>query len=429
MSHNKIRDTYGNSAASGFSVDFFRHAAIGGRDAFLACPFVSTYEPIEFLTRGGCQVNLLVRLCSITPPVILRKALNDPLVAVRYYTDRAFHAKLYIVGDIAMVGSANLTNAGLMSNREVSVVLRQERDEGFDELPGIFRMFWDHADVFTPELCTQYEEAFKLVGKPTEDANFQAHIEKFVPAAIPPSATVGSDAVSKKRSFLQSLRRKYDEQLGPAFEEVRQVFNQDGRRRAEFIGGDLDIEIGRFLGWLRIVHAPGDTWRASPLANAAERKLRLNRWMDRWFDQINTDAGDMVRAESEVGNIARLRQTLESTDSIKNATYDEIFDALTGAHAFNDRLRFVAGGLKGLRVEFFERNGLNAIKATLTYLLHGKGTQLERAYDCLYNEKLRLAGFGEACTMEVVGWMDLDRPPINGRTIKALRFLGFDVKD
>ena len=151
--------------------------------------------------------------------------------------------------------------------------------------------------------------------------------------------------------------------------------------------------------------------------------------MDAWFDEIDTDAGDMVRAESEVGNIARLRHVMGSPETIDAATYDELFDALTGVHAFNDRLRFVAGGLKGLKLAFLDQNGLSAIKASLTYLLHGKGTQLERAYDSLYDEKLRLAGFGEACTMELVGWMDPERPPINGRTIKALRFVGFDMKD
>lgn len=395
----------------------------------MACPFVSTYEPIKLLTAQGCRVNLIVRLCSITPPPVLRQALNDPLVTLRYYTSRSFHAKLYIVDDIALIGSANLTDSGLMTNREVSVVLTQERDAGFDELPSIFNIFWDHADVFTSELCTQYEEAFKRVGKGTEDADFQAHIEKFVPKAIPPSTAVGSDTVSKKRSFLQSLRRKYDEQLGPAFDEVRQIFAADGRRRREFEAGDLDIEIGRFLGWLRIAHAPGNSWQDTTLAEASERRARLLRWMNAWFEEVDTDAGDMVRAESEVGNIARLRHVMGSPEAIDAANYDELFDALTGVHAFNDRLRFVAGGLEGLKLAFLDQNGLVAIKASLTYLLHGQGTQLERAYDSLYDEKRRLAGFGEACTMELVGWMDANRPPINGRTIKALRFVGFDVQD
>jgi len=350
-------------------------------------------------------------------------------VSVRYYTSREFHAKLYIVGDVAMVGSANLTDAGMMRNREVSVVLHKGRDPGFDELAGLFNMFWDHADVFTDELCTQYELAFRTVGAPREDADFQKHIERFVPPASPANARVGSDVVSKKRSFLQGLRRKYEEQLIPAFQQVRDVFAADGRRRPEFREGDPDIEIGRFLGWLRVTHAPADTWHSTSLADSEERAQRVRDWLDIWFSQTETDAGDMVRAASEVGNIQRLRETLKSAAASEAASYDEIFDALSGVHAFNERLRFVAGGLRGLRPEFLAQNGLSSIKDTLIYLLHGRGTQLERAYDCPFDETKSLSGFGEACVMELIGWMDAERPPINGRTIKALRFLGFDVQD
>ncbi|WP_158298528.1 MULTISPECIES: phospholipase D-like domain-containing protein [unclassified Sphingobium] len=429
MSLVKIRDAYGNSKDSGYSIDFFRHAAMGAREAFLASPFVATYDPIRMLVEQGCRVNLLVRLCSITRPPVLREALKNPLVSVRYYSSRSFHAKLYIIDDIAMVGSANLTDAGLMSNQEVSVVLRKGRDASFDDLQARFRLFWEYADVFTTELCTRYEEAWKVIGNPKEEEGFEEHLKKFVPPAAPPSAKVGSEIVSKRRSFLQDLRRKYDQGLIPDFEEVRTVFSAVGRRRAEFAHGDIDIEIGRFLGWLRVAHAPGESWSASSLVDAPERRDRISHWLEAWFAEDDTDAGDMVRAENEVANITRLRTTLGTSESINTASYDEIFDALSGVHAFHERLRFVAGGLEGLRAEFLARNGLPAIRSNLDFLLHGPGTQLERAYDCLYNEARQLAGFGEACVMELVGWMDEERPPINGRTIKALRFLGFDVKD
>ena len=119
-----VRDSYGNTASTGYTINWFNDCAHNARNAFLASPFFSTYKPIETLTKRGCEVSLLVRLCSITAPVVLRSALADPRVRVRYYTDRHFHAKLYIIDDTALVGSANLTEAGLMTNREVSVVLR-----------------------------------------------------------------------------------------------------------------------------------------------------------------------------------------------------------------------------------------------------------------------------------------------------------------
>lgn len=423
-----VQDAYGNSAASGFTIDFFHLNAPGASQAFLASPFYSTFDPVRVLTAQGCKVRLLVRLCSITLPTALREAVRDPNVTVRYYTSCSFHAKLYIIDDLALVGSANLTNAGLMTNREVSVVLRKDRDPGYDALPGMFNLFWNYADVLTDEICTLYEKAFRTIGKPKEEAEFEAFLEKLVPAATPPSAKVGSETISKQRSFLQGLRRKYDEELIPAFHEVAEVFNELGRRRPEFESGDPEIELGRFLGWMRIARAPGESWSQTPLAAAPEQKERIVRFLSEWHIVDDTTVGDMFNADKEVASIERLRAELSSPQAITQLAYDELFDALTGVHAFYDRLRFVSGGLAGLRVDFAERNTLPAIKETLIYLLHGPGTALERAYDCLFDEKRRLGGFGEACVMELLGWMDPHRPPINGRTIKALRFLGFDVK-
>lgn len=425
----KIRDAYGNTSLSGYAIDFFELGGVGAKNAYLASPFFTTFKPIEALTKRGCEVQLLVRLCSITFPTVLRKALEDPLVTVRYFTSRSFHAKLYIVDDIAMIGSANLTDAGLQTNREVSVVLRKDRDAGFESLPPMFAAFWEAADTLNGEVLAQFEEAFKAIGKPVEDAQFQAHLEKFVAPAIPPSAKVGSEVMSKRRSFVQSLRRKYDEQLNPAFKEFQAVFEQHGKRRPEFAAGDAEIEVGRLLGWLRIKFAPKDTWQEVALLDAPARKNRAIQFIEEWVGVADTREGDMFYADEELSNIAHLRTAFASPESIQALTYDELFDALVNVHAFFDRLRFVKGGLKGLRVQFKADNELSRIKETVNYLIHGPGTSLDRAYDCINDESRYLAGFGEHCVMELLGWMDPTRPPINGRTIKALRFLGFDVKE
>src|ERR1700724_948734 len=151
-----LRDSYANSAKSGFTIDFFALMAPGAKEALLASPFFSTYEPIACLSERGCQIKLLVRLGDITTPEVLRAALKDERVAIRYYTSRRFHSKLYIIDDTALVGSANLTDAGLKANREVSVVLRRDRDPAFEELPGLFDILWDYADVLTTAITDQY---------------------------------------------------------------------------------------------------------------------------------------------------------------------------------------------------------------------------------------------------------------------------------
>lgn len=423
-----LRDSYGNTKATGFTIDWFTHSTSTACEAYLASPFFTTIKPIEELIRRGCTVHLVVRLCSITTPAALRPMVQHPQVRVRYYTDRSFHAKLYIVGDVAMVGSANLTDAGMMSNREVSVVLTKERDSAFGDLVSLFEMFWSSAETLTPDILAQYEVAYRQIGAPKEDADFQKKLEALVPAALVPSALVGSDKVTKERAFLQKYHRKYDEQLIPAFREVESIFADFGQRRSEFEGEDPLIEIGRFLGWCRLVNAPGDTWSATALASPNERRQRVLACLEGWLTSTDTKAGDMYDADTETGRIHRLRAAMASPDTIASLTYDELFEALIGVHAFNDRLRHVAGGLAGLKVQFLE-NTLGRIKSTLTFLLHGEGIALNRAYDCIRNEQWKLAGFSEGCVMELLGWVDPHRPPINGRTVKALRFFGFDVRD
>lgn len=423
-----VRDSYGNTPSTGYTINWFNDCAHNARNAFLASPFFTTFKPIETLTQRGCEVSLLVRLCSITVPVVLRMALADPRVRVRYYTDRHFHAKLYIIDDTALVGSANLTEAGLMTNREVSVVLRRGQENGFDDLGSLFDLLWSNAITLTPEILTQYEIAFRQIGNPSEDESFQKTLEAFVPAANVPNAKAGSEKVSKERAFLEKYHRKYDEMLIPAFHEVERVFSDFGKRRPEFANVDPQIELGRFLGWARLVNAPGDSWMESTLADADERRTRVLSNLEDWITSTDTKAGDMYDGETEVFRINRLRKAMASEEKIHGLEYDELFHALLGVHAFNDRLRHVSGGEKGLKAQFIESNSLDRIKQTLAYLIHGPGISLERSYDTIQNEKWKLAGFAEGCVMELLGWMDPHRPPINGRTIKALRFFGFDAR-
>ena len=422
-----LKDVYGNSRKSGFALDFFYQVAGTSQEAFLASPFYSTYEPIQLLTGKGCRVSLLVRLCSITHPDALRKADVDPLVTVRYYTAQSFHAKFYIVGDKALVGSANLTSAGLASNREVSVVLDRQRDAGFADLPAIFDQLWDYADVLNEPILQQFEKAFFAKGRPAGEDPFDLFLKNYVPSCTPPTAVVGSDRVTRQRSFLQSFKRKYDEVLVPAYRALEEVYKAIGQRRPEFVGGDLDIEINRFLGWLRVNHAPGDTWREAPLRAGADLEGNIHHNIGLWLATDNVGSGDVYQPDLEVQNIAQLRTNFGSNASIEALSYDEVFDTLLKCHAFLEQLRFTKGGIPGLKVDFQQRNKLPDIKRTLTFLLHGPGDGIRRAYDCIHDEGYKLERFAEACVMELLGWVDRERPPFNGRTIKGLRFLGFNA--
>ncbi|WP_421951721.1 phospholipase D-like domain-containing protein [Pelagibacterium sp.] len=430
-----LSELYANTGATGFTINFFMNAGPHPRSGLLAAPFFTTNDPIKALTDKGCDVRLIVRFSPITTPEALRQALENPRVKTRYFTDAKFHTKLYIIDDIALVGSANLTDSGLKANRELSVLLKQDRDEAFYALPGLFDELWNDADVLNEEVLREYEKAFKSKEKPQDEDAFEKFIHKFVKPAAPRSIVVGSEKKLKERAFIQGFRRKYDEILVPAHDEILNVAQQHGFGRPEYAGQDPQIEMGRFLGWLRLTQGSGDGWRETSLLNDPKnRAARIAEYVQVWQSTDDTVKGDMYHASAEIENIANIRTYLCDPNELFQLNFDELFRHLTGCHAFLERLRFVSNdigenlsGLERLRTDFQKKNTLETVVRTVRYLLAGSGDAIERAYDCVYGN-YKLNGFGEACVMELLGWGDAKRPPFNNRSIRGIRLLGFDVE-
>ena len=172
-----LPELYANTRATGFTINFFLNAGPRPRLGLLAAPFFTTTQPINALTDKGCDVKLIVRFSPITTPEALRQAFENPRVKVRYFTDAKFHTKLYIIDDVALVGSANLTKNGLESNRELSVLLKRERDESFYALAGLFDDLWNDADVLTEDVLLEYEKAFKSRERPQDEDAFEKFIQ------------------------------------------------------------------------------------------------------------------------------------------------------------------------------------------------------------------------------------------------------------
>ncbi|SDF04182.1 PLD-like domain-containing protein [Celeribacter baekdonensis] len=405
------------------------------RSGYLAAPFFTTNAPIKALTDKGCDVRLIIRFSPITTPQALRQAFENSRVKVRYFTDSKFPTKLYIIDDIALVGSANLTHDGLQANRELSVLLGQDRDDAFNALRGLFDDLWNDADVLNEEVLRQYEKAFKSREKPQDEDAFERFIHKFVDPATPKSIVVGSNKKSKERAFIQGFRQKYDEILVPAHHEILEVAQQNGFGRPEYAGQDTQIEMGRFLGWLRRTQGSGNGWReTSLLSDPKDRAKRIAEYVQIWQSTDDTAKGDVYHASAEIENIANIRTYLCDPNELAHLSFDDLFRYLTGCHAFLERLRFVSkdigeglSGLERLRIDFQKKNTLEAVVRTVRYLLSGPGDAIERAYDCVYGG-YKLNGFGEAGVMELLGWGDPRRPPFNNRSIRGIRLLGFDVE-
>ena len=102
---------------------------------------------------------------------------------------------------------------------------------------------------------------------------------------------------------------------------------------------------------------------------------------------------------------------------------------MLGCAAFDEQLRFTKGGKSALVEAFQKDNDLSRVKKSFGYLAFDETEFVRKTYDCIYTPAYKLAHFGRTSVLELYGWVNKDHvPPINGRTIKALRYFGFDVR-
>ena len=118
---------YSNGPAKDFVMNPFSRLLEFSARLHLAAPYFTLSGPILDAVKKGKSVQLLVGLNAATSPKAMREVHEVPGLAVRYLTSR-FHAKIYIFDDAALLGSSNLTDGGLISNREAVICLDQPDD-------------------------------------------------------------------------------------------------------------------------------------------------------------------------------------------------------------------------------------------------------------------------------------------------------------
>ena len=402
----------------------FNQYASGVHRIALAAPFFSYSGILEELDTSTRTINLLVRLGPATSADALRKVFTLPNVSIRYFTSPYFHSKVYIFGDnCALIGSANLTSTGMQSNREVVVTVFRDSPD-FDDIVSIFESYWSEADVLDEPRLTRYCELWSRA-RPLKsaDTEFEDQVRASFGDILPSNGIqVGKPRPSAEKLYLEDYRRTYQGFLA-AFREVEMVYNNDGRRQQPEL--PLRIEIDQFFSYIRKKHGSGDSYLEAPLRSGVSRTNFINELIHAWFNQR------WLWLDNHIIEVyPQIVSRLGTPQAIKEATMEEILDALEVCHAFNELLRFHLGGKPTLRKEFAESNELSKIKTTITFLLHGKEPFVDRMGIVIFDPSFKLAKFGRSVVQELLGWVNHEDVPVcNGRTIKALRYLGFDLKE
>jgi hypothetical protein len=386
---------------------------------FVASPFVTLTNHLAEAARQGKNVSLLVGLNVATNPAALRAILGIPHLAIRYYTHR-FHAKIYLFDSCALVGSSNLTDGGMQSNREATVFLDQL--DQVQEVRALCQELWSGAPVLTPDVLKRFEESVGPFGK---QFNPDARVEASVGRAEPANITVGSEKKTSEYIFLEALRRKVYEQFGPAFNECSELLATKGLHRSEWSETDKGSETNRFLNWVRLTHGSGDEWQKSPLRNQDERRQLLLSLGQEWVGTQNPRI-----THDYFTNMEYLKTVFSAEDVLLNSSRGQLSEALMGVHAFEEQIRFIKGGYSAI-IEFFwkeNNDDVERVRKTLHHLVFGKEEFIRRLYDVLNFPEWKIRYFGESCALELSGTVRPAMcPPMNGRSAKGLRYIGFDV--
>ncbi|MBG0709880.1 phospholipase D family protein [Enterobacter hormaechei] len=408
--------------------DFVKHAFIhhiqNNMDIFIASAFFTEFNVIDSLLEKGCHIRIIVRLGFPTSPFALEKLLSHKNVEARFFTNNSFHPKLYIFGDRSLlVGSANLTNAALLTNQEVMVSLNSE-DHRFEELTSLFSNYWESANVLSKEAIKDYKNIYNKYSKlSSQIISLDNEVLDKIGDINYSNINRGKKHISQSSIFLESYRKSYQTSVY-AFECIEEIYSSFQRKVPEE-QIPLRLEIDSFFSFVRDYYATQETWLAQPLGWTDMQKSHLRTLVNEWL----STPWEHFEERIVPINYPLIYNVFKSPDSIEQSNAGEIVDALCVLHSFHDRLRFYKGGLDTLIEEFSTSNDISQIKKTITYLLYGKGDIIKRMSDCIYNDEFKLNAFGQSNVQELIGWINKENlPVINGRTTKVLRYFGFDVR-
>jgi hypothetical protein len=393
-------------------------------DIFIASAFFTEFNVIDSLLEKGCHIRIIVRLGFPTSPFALEKLLSHKNVEARFFTNNSFHPKLYIFGDrLLLVGSANLTNAALLTNQEVMVSLNSE-DHRFEELTSLFSNYWESANVLSKEAIKDYKNIYNKYSKlSSQIINLDNEVLDKIGDINYSNINRGKKHTSQSSIFLESYRKSYQTSVY-AFECIEEIYSSFQRKVPEE-QIPLRLEIDSFFSFVRDYYATQETWLAQPLGWTDMQKSHLRTLVNEWL----STPWEHFEERIVPINYPLIYNVFKSPDSIEQSNAGEIVDALCVLHSFHDRLRFYKGGLDTLIEEFSTSNDISQIKKTITYLLYGKGDIIKRMSDCIYNDEFKLNAFGQSNVQELIGWINKENlPVINGRTTKVLRYFGFDVR-
>jgi len=381
----------------------------------IATAFFNEAELVLKAVNHGCTVRLVVRLDDGTDPYALSRIMGNTHIAIRYYTSRRFHPKLYIIDNVsAILGSSNMTHSGVGQNQELNVEFEDEHPF-FEILKDQFSIYWDDAEVLTSEVLTKYIEIYEA--NKSKLCILSSLIMRELGEVQPKNIDTG-EIRERSQEFISSFRRSYQLYIAN-FNRLGGIY--------ESVGGDrkypevpLRIEVDRFLWWVKESQFIGDAHLSQPIRNDIDIEAILRILKPQYVSEHNDYLDSVVK------NYLHVSLLFSSVNRINSMNAEQIYEGLLYIHAFNDRFRFFEGGHPTMKRVFLEKNSEQMIKKSINHILFGNGAYENRIFDAIHTPEYKLEEFGESCVKELFGMINNNEVPIcNGRTLKSMQWLGF----
>lgn len=338
----------------------------------IASAFFSQSNLLLEMARTN-QVKIVLRLEEGTNYKEVVKIFNKHNIQIRFFRGDLFHPKFFIMGNQAIIGSANCTGKGLNNNYEACILLHDF--EGLKDLRMIFDQYWLEAKELTMLELEDFKKRSKSFHRSTSYKASKNDSNKGTP----------SNSVMKYLEFkaeFEILRVRY------------QAFKQ--RKYTEDLV-PINLEIDKYLYWLQH-NKKAEILRSS---NTSLEKTIL--------EFINSPD------ESEKEAIEHaMKIKANNPFSRPSSTDEEKLSWLYNIYSFKQYQRRFA---KSAGAKLFKANKSDAINKFFDYLLNGNDEPLDRLKTCLEaHGDHKLEGFGASSITELFGCYYIDEYPIKTST-------------
>lgn len=344
------------------------------------------------------------------------------------------------------IGSANLTDSAWHKNVEAGCYFDEAEidDDMVSDIESLLDVLDAQSTPLTDELFNEMVKRSKEISTKTPD----------------PDQFWASPSFKKWSGLVQTGPKKAGDRKREAFLEEWHATLQDLRTIGELVSRDdnrpawvsADAPAGaqadQFLHahyYQRTFDGRKANFQAFFEVNKSRREVALKEAVEWWrsLDSAPQHEDEMLNER------APMLRNLLSADRISKMTREDFEAVCNRVHAVTDYARRVRNKSVSLpdngtqytipqKVEALskriwnDRSGNGSrVNQVLSFILYdGPAEQLpERMWQAVFDPKWKIDGLGVSALGEIVGWALPEKfPPRNGRTSKALRSLGYDVK-